>query len=399
MKDCFIVHAKRTPIGKFGGGLAPVRPDDMLALLVKDFVKSTKFDLQLIDDFIAGCANQAGEDNRNVARMSGLMGGLPIEVPASTTNRLCGSSLDALITAVAKIKSNLGDCFLIGGVESMSRAPYVVSKTASPYGRDQKFWDTTMGWRFPNPELEKLYPLYSMGQTAEEVAKLHKISREEQDEFAFQSHQKAVAAQSAGAFNKEILPVEVKLRKNSYTVERDEGPRADTDLDKLKKLRAVFAQDGTVTAGNASSINDGASLVMVVSEQFVKDHGLTPFARLTGTGIRGCHPNVMGLGPVHATNLLCKKNGMKAQDFDVIELNEAFAAQSLGCIKELELDPAKINLNGGAIALGHPLGCSGARILTTLVYQMAKNPSLKQGLATMCIGVGQGIAVSIENCK
>ena len=394
----YIVHAKRTPIGSFGGALSSVRVDDLLAELFKNYAESAKHDLKLIDDVIIGCANQAGEDNRNLARMSLLLAGYPFEVPGTTINRLCGSSLDAVMDAHARIQAGFGDCFIAGGAESMSRAPYVLSKAQGSFDRGQKMWDTSIGWRFENPKMAEIFPLLGMGETAEEVQKLHHISREDQDSFALLSHEKAVSAQKAGRFKNEIVPITVQSKKSSTVVEADEGPRPDTSLEKLTKLRPAFKKDGTVTAGNSSSINDGASMVMICSERFLKDHNLTPLVAITGGAVSGLHPNVMGLGPVSATKKLCQKFGYKVSDFDLIELNEAFAAQALGCIKELELDPNKINLNGGSIALGHPLGASGTRILTTLIHQMRANEKFKKGLATMCIGVGQGIAVSVERC-
>jgi acetyl-CoA acyltransferase len=398
MKRSYIVHTKRTPIGRLGAGLAPVRVDDMMALLLKDYLDGLTFDPLEIDDLIVGCANQAGEDNRNVARMAGVLAGLPYEVPGVTLNRLCGSSLDAVIGACGRISTGSADCIIVGGAESMTRAPLVVSKGSTAFGRDSQMYDTTFGWRFPNPKMKEMFPLYSMGETAENVSEKYGFSREEQDTFALSSHQKATSATESGAFKEEILPVHVKLRKSEYTVEKDEGPRGDTSLEKLAKLKPVFRKGGSVTAGNASSMNDGAAMVAVVSEEFLKRHNLTPIAEITGMGVRGVHPDVMGLGPIEATKTLCKRFGMKVSDFDAVELNEAFAVQALACIKDLEIDPAKVNLHGGAIALGHPLGCSGARILTTLIGVMKKNPSMKKGLATMCIGVGQGVALSIEKC-
>lgn len=397
-KASYIIHAKRTPIGSFGGSLSGVRIDDLLAELFKDYAKSSRYDLKEISDTIIGCANQAGEDNRNLARMSLILAGYPLEVPGTTINRLCGSSLDAVMDAHARISAGFGDCFIAGGGESMSRAPYVLSKATSPFDRAQKMWDTSIGWRFENPRMKELFPLLGMGETAEEVQNLHHISREEQDQFALSSHQKAVAAQDAGKFLDEIVTITIENKKGSITVEKDEGPRRDTSLEKLSKLKPAFRKDGTVTAGNSSSINDGASMVVICSEEFLKRHNLQPLARITGGAVHGLHPNVMGLGPVGAVKKLCERFGHKLSDFDLIELNEAFAVQALGCIKELELDISKINRNGGSIAIGHPLGASGTRILTTLVHQMKKDPSLKKGLATMCIGVGQGIAVSVERC-
>lgn len=398
IKDSYIVYAKRTPIGSFGGSLSTVRVDDLLAELFKDYAKTAKHDLKEISDTIIGCANQAGEDNRNLARMSLILAGYPFEVPGTTINRLCGSSLDAVIDAHARISAGLGDCFIAGGGESMSRAPYVMSKANSPFDRAQKMWDTSIGWRFENPKMAAIFPLLGMGETAEEVQKLHNISREEQDKFALGSHQKAVAAQTAGKFKEEICAITVESKKGSTVVDTDEGPRSDTSMEKLAKLKPAFRKDGSVTAGNSSSINDGASMVVVCSEEFMKRHNLKPFARITGAATAGLHPNVMGLGPVGAIKKLCDRFNHKISDFDVIELNEAFAAQALGCIKELELDQTKINKNGGSIAIGHPLGASGTRILTTMLYQMKNDPSLKKGLASMCIGVGQGIAVSVERC-
>lgn len=398
-KISYLIHARRTPIGSFAGVLSGVRVDDMLADLFRDFAKSSTFDLKEIDDTIIGCANQAGEDNRNLARMSLMLAGYPFEVPGTTINRLCGSSLDAVIDAHARIQAGLGDCFIAGGAESMSRAPYVMSKANSGFDRAQKMWDTSIGWRFENPKMGNIFPLLGMGETAEEVQKVHLITREAQDEFALKSHQKALAAQARGAFKNEILPLSFETKKGNQVVEVDEGPRADTSLEKLAKLKPAFRKDGTVTAGNSSSINDGASMVVVCSEEFVKRHKLKPIAMITGGAVHGLHPNVMGLGPVGAVKKLNSKFGYKINDFDVIELNEAFAVQALGCMKELELDPSKVNKNGGSIALGHPLGCSGTRILTTLVHQMQKDKNLKKGLAAMCIGVGQGIALSVESCQ
>jgi acetyl-CoA acyltransferase len=394
----YIIHAKRTPIGSFGGVLSSVRVDDLLAELFKDYAQLAKHDLKEISDTIIGCANQAGEDNRNLARMSLLLAGYPFEVPGTTINRLCGSSLDAVIDAHARISAGLGECFIAGGAESMSRAPYVMSKAASPFDRGQKIWDTSIGWRFENTKMAQIFPLLGMGETAEEVQKLHAISRKEQDAFALASHQKAIAAQLAGKFKQEIVPISYETKKGHLTVELDEGPRADTSMEKLAKLRPAFRKDGTVTAGNSSSINDGASMVVVCSEEFLKRHNLKPLAAITGGAVHGLHPSVMGLGPVGAIRRLCERFGLKTSDFDLIELNEAFAAQALGCIKELELDPTRINRNGGSIAIGHPLGASGTRILTTLIHQMQDDSSLKKGLASMCIGVGQGIALSVERC-
>lgn len=397
MKRSFITYAKRTPIGKLGGALKSIRVDDMMALLIKDFLKENSFDPKKIDDVIIGCANQAGEDNRNLARMASLLAGLPYEVPACTLNRLCASSLDAVIDAVGRISMDLTECVLVGGAESMTRAPLVISKGSQSFGRDSKMFDTTFGWRFPNPQMEKLFPLYSMGETAEEVAQKYKISRESQDEYSLSSHKKSVKAQNELAFQNEILPITIQTKKESFLIEKDEGPRSDTNLEKLSKLKPVFRKSGSITAGNSSQMNDGASLVCVVSEKFLKENNLSPLVEITGAGIRGLEPNLMGLGPVYATDVLLKKYDKKISDFDAIEINEAFAAQTLACINQLKVDSQRVNLNGGGISLGHPLGCSGTRILTTLIY-ILKNKKLNEGLATMCVGVGQGVSVSIKRC-
>ncbi|MFA5584382.1 MAG: thiolase family protein [Bacteriovoracaceae bacterium] len=399
MKNVYIAFAKRTPVGSFAGKLSSVRADDLLAHILKAHADWAPYSLTEIDDVIIGCANQAGEDNRNVARMGVILADYPHEVPATTLNRLCGSSLDAVMDAFARIQAGFGDCFLAGGVESMSRAPYVMSKGQSAFARDQKIWDTSIGWRFENPEMEKRFPLISMGQTAEEVRRKHNIPREEQDKWAFESHQKATAAQKLGKFNDEIHPITIKTKKSEEIISADEGPRPDSTLEKLSTLRAVFEKDGTVTAGNSSSINDGASLVMVCSEEFLKRHNLTPLVRIIGGAVHGLHPNVMGLGPVGAVEKVLTRYQLKKNQVDVFELNEAFAAQVLGCMKELELDPSKVNQLGGSIAIGHPLGASGTRILSTLIHQMQRQPELKTGMATMCIGVGQGIALAVENCR
>lgn len=397
--NSYIIYAKRTPIGSFGGALSSIRIDDLLSELFKDYAKVAKHDINEISDTIIGCANQAGEDNRNLARMSLILAGYPHEVPATTINRLCGSSLDAVIDAHARIQAGLGDCYIAGGAESMSRAPYVMSKSNSPFDRNQKIWDTSIGWRFENPKMAQVFPLLGMGETAEEVQKLHNISREEQDRFALASHKKAIVAQLAGRFQDEILTISYESKKGQVTVESDEAPRPDTSFEKLSKLKPAFCKDGTVTAGNSSSINDGASMVVVCSEEFLKRHNISPLARITGGAVHGLHPNIMGLGPVGAVKKLCQRFGLKVAEFDVIELNEAFAVQALGCMKELNLDPSKVNRNGGSIAIGHPLGASGTRILTTMLHQMKNDSKLKNGLATMCIGVGQGIALSVENCQ
>ena len=398
MKKAYVVYAKRTPIGKLAGTLASVRVDDMLAHVLKDIKNNLTFDPLLIDDVIIGCANQAGEDNRNLARMSLLLAGLPMAIPGTTINRLCGSSLDAIIDGWGRINSNLADCLIIGGAESMTRAPYVLSKPDSAYDRTQKMYDSTFGWRFQNPAMEKIFPLLGMGETAEEVAELYKITREEQDKFALNSHLKTIAAIKRGDFINQILPYEIINKKETITISADECPRESTTLEALAKLSPVFKNNGTVTAGNSSPMNDGASAIMLVSEEFLKTHNLKPIMSINGAGVRGVHPSTMGLGPIEAVKVLLKKYNKKISDYDAIELNEAFAAQAIGCIKGLEIDPSKVNLNGGAIAIGHPLGCSGTRITTSLAHIMQNNKMIKQGLVTMCIGVGQGVAVSFENC-
>jgi acetyl-CoA acetyltransferase family protein len=395
--DVYITMATRTPIGRLGGALSTLRVDDLLAALIKENLPRFTFPLDEIEDVIIGCANQAGEDNRNIARMSALLAGLPETVPGLTINRLCASSLEALAIAAAKIESGATDCLLVGGVEGMSRAPYVLSKATSAFDRGQTLYDTALGWRFPNPAMEKLFPLLSMGETAEEVATKCSISREAQDEFAYESHMKAARAQSL--WSEEITPLHIPAQgKGSATLfHQDEGIRPDSSLEKLQTLRPVFRKNGSVTAGNSSSLNDGASLLLVVSGAFLKRHNLKPLARLIGSASAGLHPNIMGLGPVHSTQKLCTKMHMKPQDFQTIELNEAFAAQVLGSIKELHIDAALVNPQGGAIALGHPLGCSGARIVTTLVHRMKREKSLKYGLASMCVGVGLGVSLAVEN--
>lgn len=400
LQPVYLVEAKRTPMGKIGGKLAPVRVDDLLAIVLKQVTTAFSFDKRLIDDVIVGCSNQAGEDNRNLARMALLLAGLPLEVPGSTVNRLCGSGLDAVTFGMSKIASGLADCIVVGGAESMSRAPYVMSKPESAYDREQKLFDSSFGWRFENPKMKELFPLLGMGQTAEEIAAQTGITRVQQDQYAFESHQKAARAYAENKFAEELIPVTVAQKKESYTVERDECVRADTSLEQLSKLRAVFKKDGTVTAANSSPMNDGASALLLVSERFLKEHKLTPKLRLVNAEVRGRHPSTMGLGPVDAIKKLQARTKLDLKTLDVLELNEAFAVQVLGCLQSLpEIDPKKVNLYGGAIALGHPLGNSGTRILTTLNSIMQQNPKFKNGLAAMCIGVGQGIALQVENCR
>jgi 3-oxoadipyl-CoA thiolase len=393
-----LVSALRTPIGRYGGGLASVRPDDLGALVIRALVERTGIDPAGIDDVMWGCANQAGEDNRNVGRMSALLAGLPHTVPGTTINRLCGSSLDAIIQAARAIWSGDARIIIAGGVESMSRAPYSVAKNPpGPFGNFTAF-DTALGWRYPNPKMVELFPLESMGETAENVAARYGIGRTEQDAFALESHRKAVSAQAAGVFADELVPVTASGGKRSVVIDRDEGPRTDTSMEKLSTLPPAFRPGGTVTAGNASSLNDGAAAVLVMAEQTAAELGLKPMARILATGTAGVDPRYMGMGPVPATRRALQKAGLAMGAIDCVELNEAFAAQSLAVIRELDIPPERVNPSGGAIALGHPLGCSGARIMTTLLHSMNRCGT-RYGLATMCIGVGQGIAVIVESLQ
>jgi len=393
-----IVDALRTPVGRYGGALKDVRPDDLSALVLRKLVERNKLDASLVEDVLWGCANQAGEDNRNVARMATLLAGFPNTVPATTLNRLCGSSLDAINSAARAVWSGDYEIVIAGGVESMTRAPYSVPKNVSGQALfgNLTAYDTALGWRYPNPKLEQMFPLESMGETAENVAEKWKVSRENQDAFALRSHQRAVKAQTEGKFNNEIIPVEIPQKKGEpVIVSTDEGPRADTSLEKLAKLQSAFRKDGTVTAGNSSSLNDGASATLIMRESTAKAKGYTPLARIVSTGVAGVDPRYMGVGPVPATQQALKKAGLSLKDIGLMELNEAFASQSLAVIRDLGIDPEIVNVNGGAIALGHPLGCSGARIMATLVHEM-KRRNVRYGVATMCIGVGQGIATVVE---
>jgi len=395
-KPAVITHALRTPIGKYGGILRDVRPDDLGAIIMKALVESSGIDPVQIDDVLWGCANQAGEDNRNVGRMSALLAGIPQSVPANTVNRLCGSSLDTIIQGARAIWSGDASMILAGGAESMTRAPYSVAKNQSGSFGNITAFDTALGWRYPNPEMQSMFPLESMGETAENVAEKYSISRSEQDEFALASHHKAVSAHEEGRFQNEIVPVLVEQKKgNPLVLDTDEGPRPDTSMEKLAKLPAVFRKNGTVTPGNSSSLNDGAAGVLMMSEEKANQFGLKPIARIIGTGIVGVDPRFMGIGPVPATQMALHKADLTIDRLDVIELNEAFAAQSIAVIRDLGIDMKKLNPNGGAIALGHPLGCSGARIMTTLLHEMIRRDA-HHGLATMCIGVGQGIAVVVQ---
>jgi len=398
--EIFIADACRTPVGKLGGVLAHVRPDDLAAHAIAGLLeRNPSLDPAGIADVVWGAANQAGEDNRNVGRMAALLAGLPETVPGVTVNRLCGSGLQAVVSAAHALRDGWGDVMIGGGSESMSRAPFVIAKPDRPFATGApEVADTTLGWRFVNPKMRKLHGCLAMGETAEEVAERWKITREDQDAFALRSHEKAVAAVQAGRFRDEIVPIEAPAdhrRRSTVLVENDEGPRPDTSLDALAGLRPVFREGGTVTAGNSSQMNDGAAAVLVATEAGLERHGLTPLARIVSSAVAGVHPDVMGIGPVPATRLALERAGLGVDDLDLVELNEAFAAQSLAVIGDLGLDPDKVNVNGGAIALGHPLGASGARILTTLVHELRRRGG-RYGLATMCIGVGQGIAAVIE---
>jgi 3-oxoadipyl-CoA thiolase len=400
LREAWIVDAVRTPVGRYGGALAGVRPDDLAALVIQAIVTRTEIDPGLVEDVILGCANQAGEDNRNVARMALLLAGLPVEVGGLTVNRLCGSGLQAINSAAHAIAVDDGDVFIAGGVESMTRAPYVMAKADAPWDRgSREVYDTTLGWRFLNPKLAVAHYPYSMGETAENVAERWSVTRQRQDEFALLSHRRAVAAIEGGVFDDQIVPVEVPQRKGDpVVVSRDEHPRADTSLEALAKLRPAFREGGSVTAGNASGINDGASVALVVEAARARELGLQPMARVVATAVAGVDPAIMGIGPVPATRKALQRAGLTASDLDLVELNEAFASQSVVCMDELGLDPAKVNVNGGAIALGHPLGASGGRLITMLVHELRRRGG-RFGLATMCIGVGQGIATIVERVE
>jgi 3-oxoadipyl-CoA thiolase len=397
-REVFICDSVRTAIGRFGGGLAPVRADDLAAVPLKALIaRNPGLDLTAVDEVFMGCANQAGEDNRNVARMALLLAGLPDSVPGVTLNRLCASGMDAIGTAFRAIASGEMELAIAGGVESMSRAPYVMGKADSAYGRSQKIEDTTIGWRFINPLMKAEYGVDAMPQTADNVADQFNISRADQDAFALRSQQRAAAAQAAGFFAEEIVPVVIKGKKGDSVIDQDEHLRPDTSLEALCKLKPVNGADKTVTAGNASGVNDGAAALILASACAVKKYGLTPRARVLGMASAGVAPRIMGYGPVPAVRKLCERLDLQVSDFDVIELNEAFAAQGLAVTRDLGLadDAAQVNPNGGAIALGHPLGMSGARLVLTALHQLEKSGG-KRGLATMCVGVGQGLALAIE---
>jgi len=395
MKSVFVIDVVRTPIGKYGGALSSVRPDDMLAHVIKGLIsRNKKIDISTIEDVIAGAANQSGEDNRNVARMAALLAGLPVSVAGSTVNRLCASGLQSIMDASRALACGDGELMIACGVESMSRAPFVMPKSNAAFERNPQIYDTTMGWRFVNEQLTLAYFPYNMGETAENVAKRWNISRHAQDEFALASQEKYAKALAEKKWNDEIIPIEIKAGKERIMFERDEHPRS-TSIEQLTALKPAFMKDGTVTAGNSSGINDGAGAMLLASEDAVKKYGLSPMARIAGMAVAGVDPAIMGIGPVPASEKALKRAGIRTSDLDLIELNEAFASQSIACIHDLSLDMEKVNVNGGAIALGHPLGCSGVRIAATLLHEMRRTHS-KYGLASMCVGVGQGSAIVFE---
>ena len=399
MSEAFICDAIRTPIGRYGGALSPVRTDDLAAIPIAALMeRNPDVDWNSVDDVIYGCVNQAGEDNRNVGRMALLLAGMPESVPGATVNRLCGSGMNAVGSAAQAIKTGEADLMVAGGVESMSRSPFVMPKAGAAFSRQAEIYDTTIGWRFPNPKMEQAYGLDSMGETAENVAEEHQVSRDDQDAFAARSQEKTVAAQADGRLAEETVPVTIPQRRGDpIVVDLDEHPRAGTTAEKLGTLRAAFREGGSVTAGNSSGVNDGACALVLASEQGATDHGLTPKARVLGMASVGVPPRTMGMGPSPASAKLMDRLGLKIGDFDVIELNEAFAAQALAVLRELgvEDDDPRVNPQGGAIALGHPLGASGARLVTTAMYQLLRSGGGK-ALCTMCVGVGQGIAMAIE---
>jgi 3-oxoadipyl-CoA thiolase len=396
MNPVYVIDVVRTPVGKYGGALASVRPDDLLAHTIKSLLqRNDNIDANAIEEVIAGDANQAGEDNRNVARMAALLAGLPVTVAGNTVNRLCASGLQAIMDAARQVMCGHAELIIASGVESMTRAPFVMPKATGAFQRNAEVYDTTLGWRFINKKLAEMYPPYSMGETAENVAKQWNISREEQDAFAVQSQQKYFAAKEANKWEDEIVAVEFNNNGLISWLVNDEHPR-QTSIEKLAALKPAFAKDGTVTAGNSSGINDGAAAMLLASEEAVKKYGLVPMAKIVSMAVAGLDPAIMGMGPVPATQKALQRAGLKIADIGLTELNEAFASQSVACIKELGLDSNKVNVNGGAIAIGHPLGCSGVRISATLLHEMKKRQS-KFGLATMCVGVGQGAAIIYEN--
>lgn len=403
MKEAYIISGTRSAIGNFGGSLASLRTDDLLSSVLKSLVqKNPNLPLEKIDDVLIGCANQAGEDNRNIARMAALLAGLPVTVPGETINRLCASGMSAIAQANRAIKSGEGDVFIAGGVEGMSRGPYVLSKSEKGFDTTQKMYDSSFGWRFINPQMEKLYGTEAMGKTAENLAELYNISREEQDAFALHSQKKATNAQESGRLNEEISDIVIPQKKgDAVIINKDEFIKPNTNLEILAKLKPAFVKEnGTVTAGNSSGLNDGAAAVLIASEDAVKEFNLKPMARIVSSAVVGVEPRIMGIGPVEATRLALKRAGLQLSDIDIIEINEAFAAQSIACLKELGLenDDPRINPNGGAIALGHPLGMSGTRITYSAALELQKTGK-RYALATMCIGVGQGYAIILENAN
>jgi 3-oxoadipyl-CoA thiolase len=397
MREAVVIDAVRTPVGKYGGVLKDVRSDDLAALCIAEIAKRTNLDPNKVEDVIIGCSNQAGDDNRNVGRMALLLAGFPVEVGGQTINRLCGSALNAINSAAQAIKVGEGDVFIAGGTESMTRSPFVFGKAESAFARDVNVFDSTIGWRFVNPKMKEKYGTLGMGETAEKVAEKYGITRQEQDAFALATQHKWGDAFAAGKFKDEMVYVPTKGAKKGEVilVDRDEHPRPEVTIEQLAKLPAAFKKDGTVTAGNASGVNDGAAAVLLMEAQTAKALGYKPIVRIVASAVAGVHPDYMGMGPVPATRKALQRAGLKIDDIDLVELNEAFAAQSIPCIRELGLDPSKVNVNGGAIAIGHPLGSTGARIFTTLVHEMKRRGS-RYGLVSMCIGVGQGIATIVE---
>ena len=397
--NTYIIDAIRTPIGNFGGTLKDIRTDDLAAIPIRELVSRNKIDPTKINDVILGCANQAGEDNRNIARMALLLAGIPFSVPGETVNRLCASGMSAIINAHRAIKAGDGDLFISGGIENMTRGPWVISKVSKAFGRDAQMHDSSFGWRFINPKMKEIYGIDGMGTTAENLAELYNISREDQDKFAFNSQQKAYKAQKSGRFSEEIIPISIpQKKKDPILFEHDEFIKGNTSIEILSKLRTAFKKDGgTVTAGNASGLNDGAAAMLLASENGVTENNLNPIAKIVSSAVIGVEPRIMGIGPVEASNLALKKAGLKLNDIDIIELNEAFSAQALACIRSWGIndDDPRINPNGGAIALGHPLGVSGTRIMQTAAIELHKQ-NKKYALVTMCIGVGQGYATIIE---
>ena len=399
METAYIVDIVRTPVGRFGGTLASIRPDDLAAHVIKEILKrNAPFNPELLEDVVFGAANQAGEDNRNVARMALLLAGIPQEVGGVTVNRLCASGLQSIMDASRGLMLGEGQAYLAGGTESMTRAPFVMGKSETAYGRVPNMYDTTIGWRFANPKLSALHHPYAMGETAENVAERWNVSRQAQDEFAHATQVRYQAAHEAGRFENEIVAIDIPQRKKDpIHFVKDEHPRLSS-LEKLGSLKAAFKDGGTVTAGNASAINDGAAVSLIVNESVLKEFNLTPMARVVSMAVAGVSPDIMGIGPVPASQKALKRAGITVNDLDLVELNEAFAAQAIPCMQELGLDPEKVNVNGGSIAIGHPLGASGTRISATLLHEMQKRDNVKYGLATMCIGVGQGAAVVYEKC-